>query len=119
MMMKSILFLSVFMSFLTIWSGCGSKDYKTEYMPLVKELHEIECRQLSGGGISAYINDTSVYAFRSKAFDLIMTKKPDAKLIAHYEELNQRLAALEYFMDPVEKKIYQDDFKEVYLKQCE
>ena len=100
------------------FSGCSKQHNKADYLPLVNEMHKIECEQLSGAGENTLINDTSIYSFRSKAFDRIMTKKPDAKLIAHWEELNQKLAAMEYFMDEFEKKQYKDDFRSVYMEQC-
>jgi hypothetical protein len=64
------------------------------------------------------MNDTSVYAFRSAAFDVIMTKKPEVKLIAHYEDLCQKLAAMEFEMDDSEKQTYRKDFNKEYLKTC-
>lgn len=87
-------------------------------MPLVSELHMLECKQLEKHGINFQIQDTSVYAFRSLAFDVIMTKKPEAKLIAHYEELCQKLAAMEFEMDDMEKIKYKNDFNKEYLNQC-
>ena len=98
---------------------CQTQHNKAEYMPLVTELHQIECEQLGKAGINMQIHDTAVYLFRSKAFDKIMTNKPDPKLIAHWEELNQKLAAMEYYMDDFEKKIYHRDFNDIYLKQCQ
>jgi hypothetical protein len=98
---------------------CNRQHNKADYLPLIKELHEIECEQLIKAGVSTFISDTTIYAFRSRAFDKIMTNKPDAKLIAHYEELNQKLASMEYYMDGFEKKIYQNDFAEIYLKKCQ
>lgn len=99
-------------------AGCGQDHYKADYMPLLREMHSIECAKLDEAGISKQVNDTSIYAFRTRAFDKIMTHKPDAKLIARYEELNQKLAAMEYVMDAFEKKTYQNDFKEVYMLRC-
>jgi len=64
------------------------------------------------------VSDTSIYTFRSIAFDLIMTKQPDAKLIAHYEDLCQKLAAMEFEMDDSEKLTYKNDHTSEYLKKC-
>ena len=47
-----------------------------------------------------------------------MTKDPNAKLIAHYEDLYQKLAAMEYFMDEDEKSDYRNDVKKEYLIPC-
>lgn len=87
-------------------------------MPLVEELHKIECEQVSKAGIVFIINDTNIYTFRGIAFDRIMTKNPNAALIAHYEELYQKLAAMEFEMDDKEKSVYREDLKNEYLKQC-
>ena len=100
-------------------AACQTGHNKADYIPLVKELHNIECEQLGKAGINMQIHDTAVYLFRTKAFDKIMTNKPDPKLIAHWEELNQKLAAMEYYMDDFEKKIYHRDFNDIYLKQCQ
>lgn len=101
-----------------VFAACESEHSKADYMPLIKELHQIECEQLSKAGINYEVQDTAVYSFRSRAFDKIMTDKPDPKLIAHWEELNQKLAAMEYYMDEFEKNIYHRDFNNIYLKQC-
>ena len=87
-------------------------------MPLLTELHKIECDELKKGGINFTINDTNIYTFRGIAFDRIMTKDPNAKLIAYYEDLNQKLAAMEYFMDDNEKFEYRNDVKNEYLIPC-
>jgi hypothetical protein len=87
-------------------------------MPLVEELHWLECKQLEKHGVKFEMNDTSVYAFRSAAFDVIMTKKPEAKLIAHYEDLCQKLAAMEFEMDEKEKIEYHYNFNKEYLIPC-
>src|SRR5512139_673984 len=95
--------------------SCQEKNYqKEDYLPLIKELHKIECEKLKTEGISFTINDTNIYSFRSIAFDKILTKNPDARLIAHYEDLNQKLASIEYWLDENQKAVYQEDFKEVY-----
>jgi len=103
---------------LIICNSCKEPHTKKNYMPLLTELHKIECDQLKKGGINFIISDTSIYTFRTIAFDRIMTKDPDAKLIAHYEDLNQKLAAMEYFMDESEKLEYRKDLKIEYLIPC-
>ncbi|MBK6876089.1 MAG: hypothetical protein IPG99_06420 [Ignavibacteria bacterium] len=45
--------------------------------------------------------------------------KPDAKLIAHWEDLNHQLAVIEHYMDEGDKKDFQNNFTEVYLATCE
>lgn len=89
-----------------------------DYTPLVKALHQIECEELNKWGVEFSVNDTNIYTFRGIAFDKIMTKEPDAKRIAYYEDLNQKLAAMEYFMDDDEKMVYRDYFRKEYLKPC-
>lgn len=99
--------------------SCQKKNFqKDDYLPLMKELHRIECEKLKNEGISFTINDTNIYSFRSIAFDKILTKNPDARLIARYEDLNQKLASIEYWLEDDEKSAYQEDFKKVYLSQC-
>ncbi len=87
-------------------------------MPLVKELHQIECEQVKSSGMNFTVNDTNIYTFRGIAFDRIMTKDPNARLIAHYEDLYQKLAAMEYFMEENEKVEYRNDVKTEYLIPC-
>jgi hypothetical protein len=116
--MKKFIALLFTIFFTGILYNCSRPHSQAEYMPLVTELHLLECRQLEKHGIKLQVQDTSVYTFRSVAFDVIMTKKPEARLIAHYEDLCQKLAALEYNMDDREKLIYRDDFNKEYLKPC-
>jgi NADH:ubiquinone oxidoreductase subunit D len=84
---------------------------------MITEMHQIECDALRRSGVKFDVNETNIYAFRSIAFDKIMTK-PDGKLIAHWEDLNQQLAVIEYYLDESEKEIYQIEFREIYLRQC-
>lgn len=116
--MKSIL-LIVLLSAMTVIDSCKKPHQKENYMPLVIELHKIECDHLKKSGILFSVNDTNIYTFRGIAFDKIMTQKPDAALIAHYEDLNQKLAAMEFEMDEQEKAEYKENFKSEYLKKCE
>lgn len=104
-----IIFLSV---------NCAQPHKQKDYIPIIKEIHKIECNQLVKHKINFTVRDTSVYTFRSIAFDLMMTKQPDLKLIAHYEELCQKLAAMEYEMNDEEKEIYNKDYTAEYLKKC-
>jgi hypothetical protein len=108
-----ILALSMF-----IFVSCERPHSKSEYIPLVEELHKLECQQVIKAGINFTVNDTNIYTFRGIAFDRIMTKNPDAALIAHYEELYQKLAAMEFNMDDNEKLKYREDLKNEYLKPC-
>ena len=101
-----------------LFSSCKISHQKEDYMPLLNELHKIECDQLKKSGISFNVNDTNIYTFRGIAFDKIMTYKPDAVLIAKYEDLNQKLAAIEFEMDPAEKNEYRENIKKEYLKPC-
>lgn len=116
--MKWFTFLITAIIFSIIIFNCAKPHSQAEYMPLITELHLLECRQLEKHGIKLQVQDTSVYTFRSVAFDVIMTKKPEARLIAHWEDLCQKLAALEYNMDDREKQTYKEDFIKEYLKPC-
>lgn len=100
------------------FSSCEKPHSKKNYLPLVEELHKIECEQVKGSGINFTVNDTNIYTFRGIAFDRIMTKKPNAVLIAQYEDLYQKLAVMEYTMDDNEKLTYREDVKTEYLKPC-
>lgn len=117
--MKKIFYIiPAAMLFLFIYS-CSKTNSGAEYMPLVEELHKIECEQIKKSGINFVINDTNIYTFREIAFETIMTKDVNAAKIAKYEELYQKLAAMEYFMEDSEKIQYYSDVRNVYLKQCQ
>jgi len=116
--MKNITFILFAVILAVIIINCENPHSQLDYMPMVTELHKLECNQLKKHGISFTVQDTTVYAFRSVAFDVIMTKNPEAKLIAHYEDLCQKLAAMEYEMDDSEKQTYRKDFNKEYLKSC-
>lgn len=115
--MKFIIF--VLPAIIILFSSCKTSHQKEDYMPLLNELRRIECSQLKKSGISFTVNDTNIYTFRGIAFDKIMTYKPDAILIAKYEDLSQKLAAIEFEMDSEEKTEYRENFKKEYLKPCE
>ena len=116
-MKKTVLLLIALFLTLAVYT-CTKPHSQANYMPLVTELHKLECKQLEKHGVKFEMNDTSVYAFRSVAFDVIMTKKPEAMLIAHYEDLCQKLAAMEYEMDDMEKITYKNDFNKEYMNPC-
>lgn len=115
--MKILLIIIFLLSLFTLIS-CKKPHSQSEYMPLVVELHKIECDQVKKAGISFTVNDTNIYTFRGIAFDRIMTKNPNAVLIAHYEDLYQRLAVMEFNMDDSEKLNYRENVKNEYLKPC-
>lgn len=115
--MKNIFFPAVLLC-LILFGSCERPHSKMNYMPLVEELHKIECEQMKSAGAVFTVSDTNIYTFRGAAFDRIMTKNPNAVLIAHYEDLNQKLAAMEFEMDEKERSGYREDFKNVYLRQC-
>jgi hypothetical protein len=81
-------------------------------------MHNIECEALKKSGLTYQVNGSNIYGFRSVAFDKIMTK-PDAKLIAHWEDLNHELAVIEHYMDDSDNKEFQNNFTEVYLSACD
>lgn len=99
-------------------SACKESHQRDDYLPVLIALHRVECEELKKWGIEFTVSDTSIYTFRGIAFDKIMTKDPDAKLIAYYEDLNQKLAAMEYFMDESEKLKYKEDFRNEYIIPC-
>jgi hypothetical protein len=103
---------------LAIAAGCKESHQRENYLPVLKALHSVECEELKKWGIEFTVSDTSIYTFRGIAFDKIMTKNPDAKRIAYYEDLSQKLAAMEYFMDDEEKLVYKEDFRKEYITPC-
>lgn len=115
--MKKILIFAAVIILLLVYS-CNRTESNPEYLPLVEELHKIECEQVKNSGREFIINDTNIYTFRGIAFETIMTKDINAVKIAKYEELYQKLAAMEYFMNDSEKKQYRSDVIAVYLRQC-
>ncbi len=112
-----IYFILIISAIIILYS-CSKPHSKQNYMPLIEELHKIECDQVKKAGINFTVNDTNIYTFRGIAFDRIMTKDINAPLIAKYEELYQKLAAMEYEMDDAEKLEYREDVKNEYLKNC-
>jgi hypothetical protein len=120
--MKYILIIAITVF---IFISCNEKNSKNNYsasehnyLMLIEELHKIECNKVKEAGIEFNINDTNIYTFRTIAFETIMTNKPDLKLIAYYEEINQKLASIEYFMNDEEKTKFKNDFISQYLKPC-
>lgn len=110
-------FTFIITSVLILYS-CSKPHSKANYFPLLEELHKIECDQVKKSGINFTVNDTNIYTFRGIAFDRIMTKDINPPLIAKYEDLSQKLAAMEYEMDDTEKLEYREDIKNEYLKTC-
>ncbi len=102
----------------TAINSCSLEYQDSSYISLIKEMHKIECDALKKSGVTFQVNSSNIYGFRSIAFDKIMTK-PDAKLIAHWEDLNHQLAVIEHYMDEGDKKDFQNNFTEVYLATCE
>lgn len=100
-----------------IISSCRSDGGNSDYLHLITEMHKIECNALSDAGVTYTVNSENIYEFRSIAFDKIMTR-PDAKLIAHWEELNHELAVIEHYLDDNGKDKFSSDFRDVYLKPC-
>jgi hypothetical protein len=113
-MKYSFLFIVIFLAA----AGCKESHQKEDYLPVINALHRVECEELKKWGIEFTVNDTNIYTFRGIAFDKIMTKNPDAKLIAYYEDLSQKLAAMEYFMDDQEKLKFREDYRNEYMKPC-
>jgi hypothetical protein len=116
--MKPLLSVVVFLIVFTAINSCSLKNQDSSYINLIKEMHKIECDALKKSGVTFQVNSSNIYGFRSVAFDKIMTK-PDAKLIAHWEDLNHQLAVIEHYMDDGDKKDFQNNFEKVYLATCE
>lgn len=98
--------------------SCKSDSDNSQYLHLITEMHTIECNALKSAGVTFSVNAGNIYEFRSIAFDRIMTR-PDAKLIAHWEDLNHELAVIEHYLDEKDKVNFSADFTNVYLKPCE
>lgn len=97
--------------------SCNSDHDNSQYLHLITEMHMIECNALKNAGVTFAVNTGNIYEFRSIAFDRIMTR-PDAKLIAHWEDLNHELAVIEHYLDDKGKMNFSADFANVYLKPC-
>lgn len=93
----------------------GQISIRESYLPLIKELAEIECAYLKRAGNS--VADSSVYSIHSLAFQEVL-KDLDRNVLAHYEDIYQLLARYEYLMSPEERRQYEMDIQEVYSAYC-
>ncbi len=91
---------------------------KNDYLPLIIELHSIECAQLNKHNVQYTVNEKNIYGFRSVAFDLLLTKKPDAPLIARYEDICNKLADFERYLEEDDKEEYMKEYNRVYTSGC-
>lgn len=88
---------------------------QSEYFSLIEEIHNIECEHLNKAAVN--ISDTTVYAFRSEAFQQIL-KNTDRKVLAHYEDLCARVATVVDNMNEEQKLAYEKDIQLEYSKKC-
>lgn len=86
-----------------------------EYLPLLEELHALECEELIKGG--KHVSDTAVYSFRAAAFHEVI-RDLDRRILARYENLCQELANIEYLMPENEKAAYAAAQEKIYKRQC-
>ena len=116
--MKTGAYIGIISLLLTAFlMSCNSDSDNSQYLHLITEMHMIECNALKNAGVTFAVNAGNIYEFRSIAFDRIMTR-PDAKLIAHWEDLNHELAVIEHYLDEKGKVNFRADFANVYLKPC-
>lgn len=88
---------------------------KSYYIPLLTELHSIEC---SFAGINQpFKGDSALYAFRAAAFHKLILE-PDRRILARYEDLCQKIAAVEYAIEDGEKELYLQEKCKIYEKGC-
>lgn len=113
-------FLSVsgFILAAAILFACESKSVKNDYLPLIIELHSIECSQLNKHNVQYAVNEKNIYGFKSVAFDLMFTKSPDARLIARYEEISNKLADYERYLEEDDKDEYIEEYNKIYTSEC-
>ena len=98
--------------------SCENESMKNEYLPLIVELHNIECTQLNKHNVNYAVNEKNIYGFRSVAFDLLLTKSPDAPLIARYEDICNKLADYERYLEEDDKAEYVQEYNKVYTSGC-
>ena len=110
----SLLFIIFTIIFVSI--SCEKHTESNDYLSLLKEIHKIECEHLNKAGV--IVADTSSYNFRSEAFQHIM-KNPDRRVLANYEELCSKLAAILYTLDTNQKMEYETNLKIEYSKKCD
>jgi hypothetical protein len=88
----------------------------TPYIPLLEEVHNIECFHLKNAGIQ-YNNETDVYEFRALAFQQVIKAK-DKRVLARYEDIYQKLADIEHMMNDDQKAKYLAETERVYKDKC-
>lgn len=86
-----------------------------DYVPLLQDLHAIECKHLVEAGKSTRYPDA--YAFRSAAFQEIL-RDLDRTVLAEYESYYQQLADLEFRMSESEKQAYYKATEDLYKGEC-
>jgi hypothetical protein len=98
--------------------SCKGDSARSDYLPLIIELHNIECAQLNKHNVKYAVNTNNIYGFRSVAFDLLLTKNPDAPLIARYEVLCNKLADYERYLEEDDKEEYMKEYNKIYTSDC-
>ena len=111
---NSILF-AIILVLIVLISCEKNPDLNSGYVSLIEEIHKIECEHLNKAGIN--ITDTTVYAFRSEAFQQIL-KNTDRKVLARYEDLCARVATIVDNMNETQKSVYEKDVQVEYSKKC-
>lgn len=92
-----------------------NNSWKTKYLPLIAEVHDIECEHLKKARVD--LQPGSTYDIQATAFQEIM-KDPDRKMLARYEWLSQQLADIHHQMNDEEKQEYQKEVDLIYSKGC-
>lgn len=114
MKLKVFYYLIIFFLIISILS-CSKNETEKKYLPVLQELHKIECDHINKTGIKQKFNNA--YEFRSAAFQEVL-KNTDRVLLAHYEDLYAELARQEFQMNEKEKKIFYNDIENEYKNEC-
>ncbi|HRH66651.1 MAG TPA: hypothetical protein PLU53_10175 [Bacteroidia bacterium] len=88
---------------------------KENYLPVLTELHQIECTYSEIH--QSFQGDSALYAFRASAFHKLIMD-PDRRILAHYEDLCQKVATIEYTIEGTEKDEYMTEKRRVYEAGC-
>jgi hypothetical protein len=117
-MKKSILstYAYFIISLILIQICCTPKsDLILDYVTQLKELHSLECEQLTKAGFD--LKNKTSYEIHSAAFQVIL-KNSDRKILVHFELLLQDLAQKEFLMTDTEKNEFHVETEKMYTTGC-
>jgi hypothetical protein len=129
-----IFFLSTTILLLTFLSACNTslnendksnvvqlaasepQDLRTEYLAVMKQLHELECTYMMKSKTPPR-NYNSSYEFRSDAFQEIL-KDLNRKNLVAYEDVCFHLAELQHELSREELILFNEDMEKEYQQSC-